>query len=42
MWYLLIEYDIKVIRGEYQNVVSKDHKLQQSSKSKENRSNFMI
>ena len=42
MWNLPVEYDVEVIRGKCQSVAGKDRKLQQSSKSKENRSNLMI
>ena len=37
-----VEYDVEVIRGERQSVASKDHKSQQSSRSKGNRSDLMI
>src|SRR6266498_2864277 len=42
MWGLPIEYDVKVTRGERQNVASKDRKSQQSSRSKENRLDLII
>src|SRR6266496_5072520 len=42
MWGLPVEYDIEVIRGEYQSVANKDHKSQQSSRSKGNRLDLMI
>ena len=42
MWGLPIEYDVKVIRGEHQSIVSKDRKLQQSSRSKGNRPDLII
>src|SRR6266498_3233638 len=37
-----VEYDVKIIRGERQSVVSKDHKSQQNNGSKGNRPDLMI
>ena len=42
MWDLSIEYNVEVTKDEYQNVVSKDRKSQQSSGSKGNRPDLII
>ena len=42
IWGLPIEYDVEVTRGKRQSVTSKDHKSQQSSRSKGNRLDLMI
>src|SRR6266498_879398 len=42
MWSLPVVYDVEVTRDERQSVASKDHKSQQSSGSKGNRSDLMI
>ncbi len=42
IWDLPIEYNVEVTRNKYQNITSKNCKLQQNNKLKGNRPNLMI